>query len=180
LRRIGILALALVAIAPPAGGQVLHTRESALALAFPEADDVVPRPVILSEAQFGRVRELAGSTPDSRLLTVYEGRTGGRTTGWAIFDTRVVRTSPETLLIVLDAQGDVAATHLVAFHEPPEYRPVAAWLRRFAGRALDGHLAVGRGVDGISGATLTSHAVTAAVRRALAIHRVMIDEAGTS
>lgn len=180
MRRSAILLLLLAATVRPAGaGPALPTRESALAAAFPGADEVTPVHRVLTESQADRVRALSGVAPESRLLTLYEGRAGGQLLGTATFDTHVVRSSPETVLVVLDADGNVAAAHLVAFHEPEEYRAPDGWLRRFAGRVLDRELAVGRGVDAISGATLTAHAVTAAVRRALAIHLVT-SQAGPS
>jgi Na+-translocating ferredoxin:NAD+ oxidoreductase RnfG subunit len=48
--------------------------------------------------------------------------------------------------------------------------PKRGWLDQFTGRALDGDLAVQRGIRGITGATLSSQAATDAVRRILAIH----------
>lgn len=180
MKRSAILLLLLALTARPAGaGPALPTRESALADAFPGATEVAPVHRVLTEAQADRIRALSGSAPESRLLTLYEGRAGGQLLGTATFDTHVVRSSPETVLVVLDPAGNVAGVHLVAFHEPEEYRPPEVWLHRFAGRVLDRELAVGRGVDAISGATLTAHAVAAAVRRALAIHRVT-SEAGPS
>ena len=94
--------------------------------------------------------------------------------GFAIFDTHVVRTLPETFLAVLTPQGTVAATHLLAFYEPSEYAPPDRWLAQFTGVGLSDELRVGRGIVGITGSTLTSEAVTGGIRRALAIYNVLL------
>jgi hypothetical protein len=112
------------------------------------------------------------------MITVYEGFHGSRLVGYAFIDTHTVRTLPETFLLVLDPEGAVRATHLLAFHEPPEYLPPARWLDQFTGKALDGDLWLGRDVDGISGSTLSAQALTAGVRRLTAVHRVKLRPEG--
>ena len=171
-----VLLLALGALLAPerASAAVFHSKESALRLAFPDADSVTVRDLFLSDEEAGQVERAARSPVESRLVSVYVGHRDSRVTGYAFFDTHRVRTLPETFLLVLGPAGRVRGTHLLAFHEPPEYQPPARWLERFAGRVLDDDLALGRDVDGITGSTLTAHALTAAVRRLLAVHRVKL------
>jgi hypothetical protein len=166
----------------PARAEVFHSREAALRLAFPEADRIQPVDVILTPAQASRVRDLAGVKPTSRLVTAYAGFAGSRALGWAFLDTHDDRTLPETVLLVVSTDGRLAQVRLLAFHEPPEYRPGADWFARFAGAALDDDLKLGHRVDGISGATLSAHAVAAAARRVLAVWQVAFAtrEAGTA
>lgn len=173
LRLAWIVSLAL-ALVPRSSAEVFHSRESALRLAFPDADRVEPHDMVLTAGEATDVAHRAGVEAGSRLVTVYEGLRGRESLGWAFLDTHTVRTLPETILLVLQPDGQVQATHLLAFHEPPEYRPVERWLARFTGRSLDPDLAVGRDVDGISGATITARAVTSAVRRLLAVWEVRL------
>jgi transcriptional regulator of nitric oxide reductase len=164
----------LLSLAPRASAEVFHSRESALKIAFPNADHVEARDLLLTPAEAAQVARQAGVEDGARLVTVYAGFRGGESLGWAFLDTHDVRTLPETLLVVLEPDGRVRGTHLLAFHEPLEYRPAERWLARFAGQALDRELAVGREVDGISGATITARAVTSAVRRLLAVWEVRL------
>ena len=157
-------------IAVPGSRAETLTRSEALRLAFPAADSTVAHDLVLSREESDEVRRRAGTGLDSRLVTAYTAHHHGRVTAWAVFDTHTVRTLPETCLIVVANDGNVEAVHLVAFHEPPAYVPPKNWLARFTGRALDDALWPDRGIDGITGATLSARAVTAAVRRALAIH----------
>jgi hypothetical protein len=156
---------------------VFHSRESALRLAFPDADRIEARDLFLSEAEAAEVERTARVPVESRLVTVYVGHRRDEVAGYAFLDTHPVRTLPETVLLVLDADGSVSGTHLLAFHEPPEYAPPERWLARFLGRDLDADLWTRRDVDALSGATLTAGAVTAAIRRLLAVWQVKVGAA---
>ena len=158
----------------PATALVLHGREEALRLAFPRADRTEARVFFLSAEHKDEIERRAGARLDSRLLSVYVGHRAGEVSGYAILDTHPVRTLPETILVVLTPAGAVRAVHLLAFYELPEYAPGTRWLQQFAGRQPAERLRVGRGIAAVTGSTLTSHAVTAAVRRALAIHAVLL------
>jgi hypothetical protein len=171
--------LGILFISDYARGAVYASKESALAMAFPEADSVVTQSVFLDDAQVEQIRLTAGTKPDNRILNRYVGFKGGMPMGQAYFETHRVRTLPETLLVVLLPGGSVRAVHLIAFHEPPEYKATDRWLDQYEGRGLAGDLSLGRGVAGIGGATLTAHAVNAAVRRVLALDRLRVGSAQT-
>lgn len=171
---IGVLILDVM----DARAEVYHSRESALELAFPDADSVSSRAVTLSSEQARQVRERAGAELPSRLVQVYEAWSEGAVTARGIIDTHTVRSLPETIFVVADTTNRVDAVHLLAFHEPVQYRGSAAWFSQFSDERLDGDLAVRRDIAGIAGATLTSNAVTAAVRRCLATLEVAFSPAG--
>lgn len=162
----------LVAAAAPAPATVLITVEEALALAFPGAA-VVRETLFLTDEQLRAAAELAGSAPGSALVTRFVARGGdGKEVGCAYLDTHVVRTLPETVLVVLGPDGAVRRVEVVVFREPTEYLPREGWYRQYDGRVLDDELELKRGIRPVTGATLTASATTAAVRRVLAIHRV--------
>jgi len=165
---------ALVALGSAAGATVYYARDEALKLAFPDADRVVAKDLFLTRQQRDAVEALAKSKLESDLLTVYVGYHGEQVIGYAIFDTHVVRTLPETFLVVLSPAGAVSATYLLAFYEPTEYAPPERWLAQFHDVTLSDDLRVGRGIVGITNSTLTSEAVTGGMRRALAIHAVLL------
>jgi hypothetical protein len=157
-----------------ATGAVFHSRSEIADLAFPDCDHVETRDVFLSPEQRERIEHAAGSALDGALITIYEGYSGDRLVGYAMLDSHLVRTLPETLLVVLDASGSVEATYVMAFHEPPDYLPGDRWLRLFHDRRLSDDLRVGRAIVGITGATLSARAVVGSVRRSLAIYEVLL------
>ena len=75
---------------------------------------------------------------------------------------------------VITPEGAVWSVRTLAFHEPEEYLPSERWLAQFRDRKLGDALKVRRGIHGIAGATLSARAVTAGVRRALALYAVLI------
>ena len=175
-----VVAVAVLIIdALDARAEVYHSRESALELAFPDADSVSARTMVLSADDADRVAERAGARLPSRLVKVYESWVGGQVVARGIIDTHSVRSLPETLFIVADTSNRVEAVHLLAFHEPVQYRASTKWFGQFEDRALDRELAVRRDIAGIAGATLTSNAITAAVRRALATLEIGFEDAGS-
>lgn len=129
---------------------------------------------MLSDEQAERVQALARAPLDSRLVTLYTATGEHGVIGYAVIDVHRVRTMPEALLVVLDPRGAVHDLRLLAFHEPEEYAPSPRWLELFRGRRLSEGIRVGGDVDAIAGSTLSSRAVTRAVRRAAALYRVLV------
>jgi hypothetical protein len=164
--------VALHALAAPAAARVFLTVDEALALAFPRAA-VERRTVYLTEVQRQRAGELAGAEVASAIVHPYVATRDGEVVGTAYFDTHRVRTLPETLMVVVDPQGRPVRVEVLSFDEPADYLPRKPWYRQFDGGALDDDLALGRDIHPVAGATLTARATTAAVRRVLALHRVI-------
>jgi len=176
IRAIQVLVLTsiIASLQPPhAGGQVRLTQEEALRLAFPEPAAIERRTAFLDQPQIDRIADLAGSEPTGTLVTYYVGRSGNDALGVAFFDVHRVRTLPELLMIVVTPAGQVERVEILRFSEPREYRAPEGWLDRFTERRLDDDLEKKNAVAGITGATLTSRAVTDAIRRALALHEVL-------
>ena len=166
-------ALAALLVGGAAWSTVLITVDEALDLVFPGAT-TDRETLFLSDQQREEVARLSGSELKSSLATRFEatGNNGG-VLGWAYLDTHPVRTLPETLMIVLDADGAVKRVEVVTFREPIEYMPREGWYRQYEGQELDDDLALKRGIRPVTGATLTARATTEAVRRVLALHQVV-------
>jgi len=155
-------------------GKVLLTQEEALRLAFPAGTKVERRTAFLTPSQQTAAAKLARATrTPSALVSFYVGSREGREIGTAYFDTHVVRTEPETLMILIDPSGGIARIEVLSFAEPEEYLPREPWYGQFAGKKLDDDLALSRGIRPVAGATLTVRATMEAARRVLAIHQVL-------
>lgn len=173
MRSSALATLVVLSLLAPRAAEaaVFYARDEALHLAFPEASRIEPEEHFVTATERSAIEAHCGAPLSSDLVTVYRGFAGERLLGYALIDTRRVRTMPETLLIVLTPEGEVRHTELLAFYEPLEYRPPSRWLERFDGtRAQKGHVAV----DAISGATFTTHASAAAIRYALAVYHVLL------
>jgi electron transport complex protein RnfG len=171
-RRFGTATAAFLAAAV-LGGKVFLTPEEALKLAFPGAA-IERHTAYLTEAQQRQARKLSGDEElPSALVTYYLGKKDGRAAGTAYFDTHVVRTMPETIMVVVDPAGHIARIEVLSFSEPEEYLPRAHWYEQFRGKPLDDELSMKRGIRAVTGATLTARATTDAARRVLALDRVL-------
>ena len=133
----------MAVVAAPAGAQ--STREEALSVVYPGAT-VRAEQVLLTPSQRKQVMMRGDTdvlpTPVARYVATKDGKVIGR----AYVDTHAVGTRQESLLISLDAAGQVLRIDVTAFQEP--LRPVA-------------------------GASLTARETTSAVRRVLAIDAVL-------
>ncbi|MFQ5674562.1 MAG: FMN-binding protein [bacterium] len=158
----------------PGQSQVFKTQELALKQAFP-GDSVVQRRVLfLTDKQVSEIEKLAKTTVESKIVTYYEGARNNSTLGYAFFETNIVRTKPETFLVLLTPAGTVKKVEMLAFYEPMDYFPTANWFKLFKGKRLNDTLWPKRGIHNITGATLTVRAVTKGVRTILAIYQIAI------
>lgn len=172
-----VLLLLLAVGATPATAEVFASKQEALAAAFPDADRIDHRSEILDDAEAEWVEQLARSVLESRLVTLYTAWKDGRVQGYAFIEVHTVRTMPEAFLVVLTPEGRVRSVRMLAFYEPPEYRPPDRWLALF--EALDADRLqpakkIGGEIHGIAGSTLTARAVSGGIRRSLAFYQLLV------
>ncbi len=159
----------------PSYAKIYYSKQEAMQLAFGEGAEVEMLSLFPKADQMKRIETLARVKLDSALFTFYVGKKAGEILGYAAIETRNVRTKPETLLVVLTAQGKLSQVQTLAFHEPPEYQPPARWYAQLFNLPLD-ELSFSAGVQGISGATLSTRAGLDSVRKVLAIYQVIVAE----
>ncbi len=154
----------------------LHSRvyvgtAAALAEAFPGAE-TERKALYLSRAQQTELRKIADLDKIGRFHTFYIARgKKGKIAGYALFDTHIVRTKEETVFVALNADGSVRAARIISFFEPQEYLAPDRWLAIFTDKTASASLQPGRDLPTITGATLTTRAVSTAVRKTLQLHR---------
>ncbi|HHN73741.1 MAG TPA: FMN-binding protein [Acidobacteria bacterium] len=166
-----LLALLVALPATVRGGEIVSL-DAALERIAPEAVVHEKDTLVLSKEKAAAVRRQAGPL-SSRLVSRYRlYDRQGKLLATAYIDTHLVRSLAETLLIAVDPAGRVRSVEVLAFKEPPEYRPRPGWYAQFNGRELGDELRIRKGIRVLAGATLSSHAATDAVRRCLAVHRL--------
>ena len=152
--------LIVVLFALAAHARVIETQEQALASVGKN----------LSRQTFFLTKEQAAAAGvESQLVIRYAAPNGI----YAYFDTHRVRTEPETVMIVVDANGAISRVDILSFNEPTDYFPKRRWLDQLLGRKLDGELSLNRAIRPISGASLTGRAIVNATRKVLALHKVL-------
>ena len=172
-RAVFAVLLALALATGRAGARVYLTVQRALELAFPPPAKVERKTLYLDDEQARRVAEASGAPMETRVVPYYVGENAGRVIGYAYFDTHLVRTLPETILILVAPDGRLERIDILSFDEPEDYLPTGRWLQQFQGRSLQ-DLGARQGIRMLTGATLSSRAVSQSARRILALHRLFV------
>lgn len=175
--RAAVIALTATAVLGSASrmawAQALMTREQAIALAFPGAR-TVRCTWVLTDAQAQAIEKAAQVKLRSRILSATLAARGDTLLGATFVDSRRVRTMPAVFAVAVARDTTVLRVDVLAFHEPPDYRPPERWLSLFGKRKLDDRLWPRRDIHALSGASLTTRSVTEAVRSALAAYAIVI------
>jgi hypothetical protein len=166
-----LIGVAVIALAAQA--RVFMTQQQALASAFPAGTKITRQALFLTPEQRAAARKESGVDFDDRMIVRYTGNANGRVIGYAYFDTHRVRTMPETIMIVVSAEGTVEKIEILSFDEPGDYQPKKRWIDQFRGRKLDDDLSLKRAIRPISGASLSGRAIVNASRKVLALHRAL-------
>ncbi len=175
IRTWGLISLVLcLLITTQAVATVFITVDEALKLVFP-ACTIERSTIFLTDEQITQAEELAGLKLPSAIVHPYVARRDGMLVGIAYFDAHVVRTLPQTIMVIVDAEDKLVRIEVLSFNEPPDYIPNRIWYHQFVGRRLDEELALKRSIRHVIGATLTARATTEAVRRVLAINHILRD-----
>ena len=167
------VAIGCCGIGGTAAAKTFATREVALRRAFGAEAQIERRTAFLTPAQLDSACALAAAPIAPARVSYHEASRGDSLLGRAYLDTHRVRNEHETILIVVTPAGETQRVEILAFDEPEDYLPPAHWLQTLTHRSLSRRLRPGDAVDAISGATLSARAATEAVRRVLALDRIL-------
>ncbi|MEI6745435.1 MAG: FMN-binding protein [Methylococcaceae bacterium] len=167
-----IIFLMLFSFASISHAQVFYSKTEALELAFGKST-VENLSLFPEESDVSKIQSLAKTKLESGLFTFYVGKENGKVLGYAAIESETVRTKPETVMILLTPDGELKSVTMLAFHEPPEYMPPERWFESLAKRPLS-EMDFSKGIDGISGATLSTRSALSSVRKVMAIYQVMV------
>lgn len=156
--------------------KVFMKRDEALKTAFPDAAEIEKNEVFFSSDQSQAIESLAKAKNESKLYIIYEAKNGEKTLGYAIIDTHSLRTKTETVMFVINPDGTLKQTEVLAFFEPPDYQAGGNWMELFEGKTSDDSMKVGKDIPNITGATITANSLSQATRRILAVFKVASDE----
>jgi len=158
---------------------IFYSKNEAMELAFGKGAQVEQLSLFPDENEAAKIEQDSKVKLDSGLFTFYVGKDQGKILGYAAIETSTVRTKPETLMIVLTPDGELSKVVTLAFHEPPEYQPPERWFEQLYKRPL-AEMDFNKGVDGISGATLSTRSALNSIRKVMAIYQVMVKSKSTN
>lgn len=159
--------------------EIFYSKSEAMELAFGKGAQVEQLSLFPDENQTAKIERDAKIKLDSGLFTFYIGKDQDKVLAYAAIETSTVRTKPETLMIVLTPDGELRNVYTLAFHEPPEYLPPERWFEQLYKRPL-AEMDFNKGVDGISGATLSTRSALNSIRKVMSIFQVMVKNKSTN
>ena len=154
--------------------KVFVSKDEALNLAFPGSDTIEKKSFFLTNDQIGSIEQLSRTKVDSKLFLFYIGIKDGEPIGYAAIDTHTVRTKSQTIIVVVNPDGSLNYTEILAFFEPLEYKPTQSWIDLYKNKKISDGLKIGYDIPNISGATLTSNGTANAVKKVLAVFEIVI------
>ena len=126
----------------------------------------------LKDDEVERIKKESGENVRSRKLTVF--RAEGAKKDLVYVDQVLGKHEFITYAVGIDSNGQVAGIEVLEYRESygQDIRK-AEWRKQFHGKDLSAPLKIGKDIQNISGATLSSSHITAGVRRVLKTHEVI-------
>jgi hypothetical protein len=179
-----LVAMLLVGLARPAGAVVLLNHDAALKAMFPNADKVVTEAVAMTADQIAAVKGLCGdkwtlypsgskteAVTENDTVSFYFGTKDGKKIGVALMEMQPGKWGPVHYIVALDLAGKVTDMAVMSYVEQ-RGRPISTkrFLGQFIGKTSKSALSVGKDVDAVSGATISSRATAFAVKKVIALY----------
>lgn len=144
----------------------VETRNAAMSVILPEAEN-------FADVEVSADWTAPADKNQPVISGVYEAQAGGQTIGYCVEVNPKGFGGALTLIVGINADGTVAGAQVTSHGETPglgaKAQSDAAWIGQYAGQPADGSLAVtkdGGTINSITGATITSRAVTLGVNTA--------------
>lgn len=170
-RRLAWITWAVAPVVSSVHGVMYLSVEEAQKSLWPEADrfDLVPLSLSPGQRKAIQTRSRAGAVGTPRLWTAHRG---GERVGAFWVDRVIGKHDFITYAVAIDARGTVTGVEILEYRESygGEVRN-PAWRKQFQGKTQDAPVSLGRDIQNIAGATLSSLNVTNGVRRLLFTHR---------
>ncbi|MDP9899042.1 FMN-binding protein [Variovorax ginsengisoli] len=130
-----------------------------------------PFPVALTAAQQDALRDASSVSLPFQGNRIWRAADGG----WFVVDEVVGKHESITYAVGIQADGKVKRVEILEYHESYGYEVAEdRWLQQFAGKGQDATLKLGKDIENISGATLSSKHLTDGVKRVLVMHGLVL------
>jgi Na+-translocating ferredoxin:NAD+ oxidoreductase RnfG subunit len=179
-----MLVLLLAAALRPALGVVLLNNEAALKAMFGDAT-VTTEAKKLTADQLKAVKTAMGDKwtlyqsgakaaegeSETDPINFYFGNKDGKKTGVAVMEVQPGKWGPVKYIVALDLTGKVTNAAVMSYVEQ-RGRPISTkrFLSQFFGKTAKDPIMVGKDIDAVSGATISSRATAFAVKKVIALY----------
>lgn len=166
-----MIVLTVCALAKVAGGQTVYLKPSeALKIIFRDSKEIVSEPKTLTSEQKAALQKQLGAKILKDKWNFYVAKSGSKIDGYAVIDNEIGKTEPITFLTAIDPDGKVKAVEILVYREPVGSEvSQKVFLKKYEGKGVSDPVRAGQDIPIISGATLSSRAVSRGVKRNLLI-----------
>lgn len=153
---------------PSASGQTYYTPRTVLARFFPASQRVTYRRFDLTPEVRGKLAQKLGAALPKDGYVFYYALTGETLDGYALIDESMGQYMPITYAIKFSPQGVVQQLEIMVYRENYGSEVTDARFRKqFVGKTAADPLTLEDDITAVSGATISSRALTSGLRRAL-------------
>lgn len=152
-------------------GSVLMTIEDAVKSAVPGTQAVEKKVITLTEEQKSKIKSAARVSFPRQSgddVTVFIVKSGNETLGYIFEDTVFGKWGPIHYILALNPKGEIINVIVLDYHER-RGKPVSksSFLNQFFGKTIHDPVKLRRDINGVTGATISSRAMTDGIRKLL-------------
>lgn len=145
----------------------------ALKTIFNSSQEVITEKKQLSIDQKASLKKLLGYEPVREEWSFYVAKTNNKVDGYALIDNEIGKTEPITFLTAMTPTGTIKAVEILVYRETHgsevHQKP---FLKQYETKQLSDPIRVGQDIKNITGATLSSRAISTGVKRDVAIWNI--------
>ncbi len=147
--------------------------DEALKTTFINSQEVVQEKKALSPEQKNLVEKKLGAPLAKNTWNFYIAKTGGKVDGYAVIDNEIGKTEPITFMTAINPDGRVKSVEILVYRETHGSEVKSkTFLSQFSKKSESDPLKVGSDIANMTGATLSSGAITRGVKRDLVLWNV--------
>ena len=162
----------------PEAVKVYFTEEEALAKVFAKADTLWSDSWSPAAGERSELESALGWEVKEEFFLIHRASKGDKDLGYAVITEEQGRFKPITFIVHVSPEGRVEMVLVMVYRESRgDGVKRQRFLKQFRQKDVDDHLRLNRDIVGVSGATMSSRALTAGVKKVLAVVDVRYHQA---
>jgi len=146
------------------------TEEQALALVFPECDEILTDEFVMSPEEKSSLEKLLSRRLYEDGFRAYIGKKKGAIQGYAIITEEIGKFHPFTFVVGVDMDGEITNIAVLVYRESRGGEIAKKrFLYQFLGKSLKNPIRINKDIINITGATMSVQYMCAGVRKVLAV-----------
>ncbi len=151
---------------PPVFSGISPDKIRVLQAGFPEADSFSRKVFRLKDNQKEEITRATGQKITSSFVTVYSAQNDNQTFGYGLFDSTRGKSSLIKYFVGIKPDGQILTVEVIEYQgEKGASICRKEFKQQFAGKGISSRLMIGDDIDAMSGATISSRALTNGVRK---------------